>query len=64
MGGSCELVEDSVPSPAGMGHRMGKCRTGQVKVSICLMWPNLELTLDGSFMSIQEPSMSKPVSAL
>ena len=31
--GSCGLVGDSVPSPAGMDRRMGRCRTGRVEVS-------------------------------
>ena len=62
--GNCGLVGDSDPSPAGMDRRMDMYRTGWIEVSTRFVPPVRELTLDGSFISIQEPSMSKPVSGL
>ena len=59
----CPGVE-AVPErlPAGMDHHMDRCRTKCIDVSSDPMSPICELTLDGSFISIQEPSMSRPVS--
>ena len=62
--GRCGPVGDSVPSPAGMDRRMGSYRTGQMEVSTHSVRPPGELTLAGSFISIQDPSMSTPFSGL
>ena len=35
--GSCEQVGDFDPSLAGMGRRMGRCRTGWTEVRTCLI---------------------------
>ena len=64
--GRNEVVADSVRWLAGKGHRKGKRRTvgrrqirNQTSSKI-----KFKLTLEGSFMSIQDPSTSIPVSGL
>jgi len=58
------LVGVSDLSPVGMGRRMGRCKTEWNKMNTCSISSVQELTLAGSFISIQDPSMSKPVFGL
>ena len=53
------VVASSEPWPAGVDRRMGRCRTGCIEMSQRQISLGLKPTLDGSFISIQEPSMSK-----
>ena len=58
---SCGLAEGFDLWPAGMDRRMGSYRTRRIGVSAHSVGPIRGLTLAGSFISIQDPSMSTPV---